>query len=157
MAGVAFFVLLDQITKHYAVKFVSPYNPLEVASFLQLVNWRNEGAAFGMFKAFGNIGFIAITFVAVGFVTYMLIAGLESRFGLMLILSGALGNLIDRVRFGYVRDFIYFAKGGFSWPAFNVADSCLTVGVALLILIPLVESRLKRPRPEDAGGARNVS
>lgn len=129
-------IVLDQFTKTLAETMINPDSAINLTSFLHLVNWRNEGAAFGMMKSMGNIFFITVAIFAIGFIIYLLLEGRESAFSLSLILAGALGNLIDRVRFGYVRDFIYISKGGFHWPAFNVADACLTVGVIVMFILP---------------------
>lgn len=134
-------VLLDQTTKYLAGTLINQAEPIKILSFLQLVNVKNVGAAFGLFKALGNNVFIALSVTAIVFITIMLYKDRDSRFSLSLILSGALGNLIDRVFFGYVRDFIDFSVGNSHWPAFNVADSCLTVGLILLIAMPVFKRR----------------
>jgi signal peptidase II len=64
----------------------------------------------------------------------LLIKGMYNTFGLSLVLGGAIGNLIDRIRFGNVVDFVDFNIGNFHWPAFNVADSALTIGITLMFL-----------------------
>ena len=79
-------VILDQATKYLADKLISPSNPIEILPFLHLVNLRNEGAAFGMFKSFGNDIFIIVSLVAIGVIFFMLIKGKENPLGLSLIL-----------------------------------------------------------------------
>jgi len=126
-------VLLDQITKFIARSLIGPLDTIRVFPFLHLVNVRNEGAAFGLFKGFGNIPFISISLIAIVVVIVLLIRGRETRFGLALILGGAIGNMIDRITMGSVTDFVDVFAGRFHWPAFNVADSALTVGLVVMI------------------------
>lgn len=127
-------VILDQATKYLADKLINPLKPVELLPFLHLVNLRNEGAAFGMFKSFGNNIFIIISLVAIGVIFFMLIKGKEDPLGLFLILGGAIGNLIDRLFRGSVVDFIDVFAGWHHWPAFNVADSALTIGIGLIFI-----------------------
>ncbi|MDO8746361.1 MAG: signal peptidase II [Thermodesulfovibrionales bacterium] len=127
-------VILDQGTKYLADKLISPFKPVELLPFLHFVNLRNEGAAFGMFKSFGNNIFIIISLIAIGVIFFMLIKGKEDPFGLSIILGGAIGNLIDRLFRGSVVDFIDVFAGRHHWPAFNVADSALTIGIGLIFI-----------------------
>ncbi len=127
-------ILLDQITKYLARSFIYPSATINILPFLQLVNIRNEGAAFGLFRGIGSETFIIIALAAITFVLYLLIKGKEDSFGLSLILGGATGNLIDRIFFGSVTDLIDVFVGRLHWPAFNVADSAITIGVILLLL-----------------------
>ncbi len=93
-----------------------------------------------MFKNFGSGFFIAASMVAILFVIFLLIKGKENHLGLSLILGGAIGNLIDRVLYGRVVDFIDLSMGKYHWPAFNVADSSLTVGVTIILLIHFLKT-----------------
>lgn len=127
-------VLFDQLTKHLVRNFIGPYETIKILPFLRLISIRNEGAAFGLFKGFGNVTFIIVSIVAIIFVLYLMLKSNDDKLGLSLILGGAIGNLIDRVISGSVTDFIDVFAGRFHWPAFNVADSALTVGLALLIV-----------------------
>ena len=126
---------LDQMTKYFADKLISPAFPVIVLPFLNLVNVKNTGAAFGLFKALGNPFFIIISLVAIAFIVFLIFKGKDNNLGMGLILSGAAGNLIDRVSIGHVRDFVDFYVGNYHWPAFNVADSALSVGVVILVWI----------------------
>jgi len=101
------------------------------------VNIRNIGAAFGMFKGLGSSFFIGISLLAIIFVMWLLVTSKYSYFGLSLIFGGAIGNLIDRILYGKVVDFIDFSVGRFHWPAFNVADSALTIGIMIIFLTSL--------------------
>jgi len=127
-------IALDQITKYLIVNSLSLYDSIEVFPFLHIVNVRNTGAAFGSFKSLGSSFFIIVAVAAIGFVLYLLMKRTYNTFGLSLILGGAVGNLIDRILYGQVVDFVDFSIGSYHWPAFNVADSALTVGIILILL-----------------------
>lgn len=127
-------ILLDQLTKYLASIYIHPFEPVEILPFVNLVNVRNEGAAFGLFTGMGNAFFVAVTVVAVVIILFMVVRERDGFFGLTLIFSGALGNLIDRLSLGYVRDMVDVYAGRYHWPAFNVADSALTIGIALLLI-----------------------
>ena len=127
-------IVLDQITKHLVLKYMNPFESIEIFPFLHIVSVRNTGGAFGMFKSVGSTLFIVASVMAIIFVIWLLIRAKEGYFGLSLILGGAIGNLIDRLHYGWVVDFIDFSIGKFHWPAFNVADSALTVGVIVVLL-----------------------
>lgn len=127
----------DQLTKYLADSLIRPANPVEILPVLHLVNVRNTGAAFGLFKGLGNAFFIALSFAAIAFISVLLIRGKDGLIGLSLILAGAAGNLIDRLIYGYVRDFVDVAIGQYHWPAFNVADSALSIGIAILLVTAL--------------------
>jgi signal peptidase II len=124
---------LDQVTKYLASTYIHPAEPVEIFPFFHLVNVTNVGAAFGMFQGIGNAFFIAISFLAIGFVVFLIVKETRGIVSLTLILSGALGNLTDRLFMGHVRDFLDFSIGRHHWPAFNVADSALTVGLILIV------------------------
>jgi len=138
---------LDLATKASIVASFREGQELPVTGFFSLVLAYNTGAAFSFLA--GADGwqrwfFATIAVVASGFLVWMLRRG-GSRLlcaGLALILGGALGNLWDRVMIGRVTDFLLFHYAGWSWPAFNVADSAISVGAALLIF----ESFRERPR-----------
>lgn len=137
-------VLLDQGTKRLADLFIPHYDRVQVLPFLNLVYVRNEGAAFGLFKGLGNWFFISVSIVAVAAILFMIIKGKEHRFSFALVLGGAVGNMIDRLALGYVRDFVDMHAWGFHWPAFNVADSCLTVGLLSIIIGTFIDMRRDR-------------
>lgn len=124
---------LDQVTKYLAAALVRPSSPVEVLPFLNIVNVKNTGAAFGILSGLGNPFFIAVSAAAILVIGFMLLRGRDGFASLVLILGGAVGNLIDRVFLGHVRDFVDLHAGGYHWPAFNVADSALSIGIAVLI------------------------
>jgi signal peptidase II len=144
-------LVLDQWTKkliHTQFRWGESVPVLD--SIFSLTYVRNQGAAFGMLHRapawFRDPFFIVIPVIAL-FVIVFLLSRLNNRqrwtaTALSLILGGALGNLIDRLRFGYVIDFLDFHwKEIYHWPAFNVADSCIVVGVSIMFLQSLLGSR----------------
>lgn len=124
--------VLDQITKYVIKANISPYRIIEVLPFFNIVYVENIGSAFGMFKSLGNFFFIVIAALAMVFVTVLMIKDKDNRLAFSLILGGAAGNFIDRVIHGYVIDFLDVYLGKYHWPAFNVADSALTIGIILI-------------------------
>jgi signal peptidase II len=125
-------VLLDQITKYLVRISIQPYETISILPVLDLVNVRNQGAAFGMFSSFGNAFFISISIVAIIFMGWVIVKDKEDYRIFALLSGGAAGNLIDRITLGHVVDFIYFGAGGYHWPAFNVADSALSLGMVFM-------------------------
>ena len=138
---ISIIVLLDQATKYLARTYINPLESIELLPILNLVSVRNQGAAFGMFRSLGNNFFIAISFAAILFMLWVIVTAKEDYRIFSLLAGGAIGNLIDRLTLGYVVDFIDFTISGHHWPAFNVADSALTIGITFM-LITLV---IKRP------------
>ena len=131
--------VLDQLTKWLVVRFVSPEESrLVISGFFNLVNWTNTGAAWGIFQN-NNLVLATISLLTI-LALYLFRRSFQlSRWGsciaLGLIAGGIIGNLIDRVRVGYVIDFLFFYVGQYHWPAFNVADSAICVGVGLYIIL----------------------
>jgi len=132
-------VALDQATKYLILTLIPVHDSIEIFPFLRIVHVRNIGAAFGMFKNLGSAFFVLLSFIAIGFILYLLAKRIYNSFGLSLILGGAIGNLIDRIAHGMVTDFIDFSVGAFHWPAFNVADSSLTIGIGIILLTHLLK------------------
>jgi len=137
-------IILDQIIKAIVranIPFGGFWMPLEwLTPYLKFVNWSNTGAAFGLFQQGGLIfGILAVIVSIVIVIYYPQIPEGEPlmRIAMAMQMGGALGNLIDRIFFGSVTDFI--AVGAF--PVFNVADSSITVGVAVLILALWISER----------------
>lgn len=136
----AVLVAADQATKWLVLERFAPGARLELAPFLNLVLVFNPGAAFSFLAAAGGWQrplLVAIALTAVVIVSVLIVRSPDRRLfcgSLALILAGAVGNLIDRLRYGHVVDFIDLHAAGWHWPAFNVADSAITIGAALLIL-----------------------
>src|SRR5215469_10141980 len=135
------FYALDQWTKQMVLRFISPDEPrILIANFFSLVNVTNTGAAFGSFRG-NNTFFIAISSVALVIVLGLLLRARGPDrlrdLSLALLLAGILGNLTDRLLYGHVIDFLLFdlhIAYAHPWPAFNVADSCISVAVVLFII-----------------------
>ena len=128
-------IILDIITKAIIVNKVAYNEIINVIPFINIVHIKNRGAAFGMFAGLGNVFFVIVSIIAVLFILYYL-KSVQKRLeiiSLSLVLGGAVGNLIDRVRFGEVTDFIDIYVNNWHWPSFNVADSALTVGIILFL------------------------
>ncbi len=123
-----------------------PYLMTQICDVFNIVFTWNPGASFSMFRTLGETAPYVIIFATsfvIGFIIYYLFrrGQAHERFALALIAGGALGNLIDRMRFGAVIDFLDFHIGGWHWPAFNVADICICVGVALYIFNLIIARR----------------
>ncbi|HUP63199.1 MAG TPA: signal peptidase II [Thermoanaerobaculia bacterium] len=156
-------IVLDIWTKWLVVKRIDLHEAIPVIpNFFQLVHVRNTGAAFGIganasskiVPLLLNLGAIAVFCVVVVYALRSAVTDRLLQTGLHLILGGAVGNLLDRFRFGYVVDFLDVYIGRHHWPAFNVADSAICIGIALLFL-----DMRKKPEPtvataESAAGSR---
>ncbi len=136
----AMVVALDLYTKHLIQVAFQFGDQIMITSFFDLVRYHNEGAAFSFLADAGGwqkVFFSAISIVAIIVMSYLIRKHSQEKLfclGLALILGGALGNLYDRLTLGYVVDFLYFHIRDLYWPAFNVADSAICVGVATLLL-----------------------
>jgi signal peptidase II len=147
-------IVLDQATKLYIARTLPLHTMITVIeNFFTITYLRNKGAAFGMLanSSFRLPFFILISLIAV-VVIYLVIRKLRddqklAAFSLSLIFAGALGNLIDRVSYGEVIDFIYVHWYEHYWPAFNVADSAICVGVFLLAWDMIQEERRQKQQP----------
>ena len=137
---IIFLVLIDQCMKIFISKMMlnNRFEDMQLLPFLNIVFVRNTGVSFGMFSEWGILGryFFSIFSIVVG--SFLILLAIFSdtklfRISLGLISSGALGNAIDRVYFGGVIDFIDFFIYNFHWPAFNLADIFITVGVIFLL------------------------
>lgn len=146
--------LLDQATKLLVLRSL----PLGghhtvIDGFFEICHVHNTGMAWGLLKN-RNLFFILFATAALGVLVYLARRGAfrdrPSMLGLLLLLPGILGNLTDRLAHGHVIDFLYFHLDRFDWPAFNVADSCITLAVACFLLAAF------RPPPsrEHAGGVQ---
>lgn len=147
LALAALIFIVDRFTKIMIEKHFSVYDTLTVVpGFFDLVHTKNRGAAFGMFSE--GDGFwrsallIGVSVAVLCFISYMLLlpgrggfpASKLTSIGLALVMGGALGNIYDRIAYGMVTDFLEFYYGSFRFAAFNIADSAITVGAALLII-----------------------
>src|SRR6267143_3275666 len=136
LACAAAVLALDQATKALASSHLIMGQPVPIlGQFLRLTLVHNSGAAFGLFPG-SRLPFILVSVLAIAVVLYLFARdayrSLWNRVLLGCILGGALGNLVDRIRWGRVVDFIDVGLGSIRWPVFNVADSAVTLGVILL-------------------------
>lgn len=148
-------LFLDQWTKGIVTRTLEVHQSRSIlAGFFDLTYVRNTGAAFGLFASVDS-SIKAVLLNSVAIVVFLVVSAYALRsphksvrlqVGLALILGGAVGNLLDRVRFGYVVDFLDFAVSGHHWPAFNVADSAICAGVGLLFLDMLRNDEQQAPR-----------
>jgi signal peptidase II len=141
---IAFITVLDQLSKAWIVQHFERGEVLPVIpNFFNLILTYNRGAAFGMFSNLpeGSRQLVlgVTSFAALGLVLYFLFRDykglLPAQVALSLVLGGAIGNLIDRVVLGEVVDFLDFYIGAYHWPAFNVADSSIFIGVFILLFL----------------------
>ena len=140
-------ILLDQGTKQLAEAMLNFAQPVTVLPFFDLTLLYNKGAAFSFLsdQSGWQRWFFIVLALVVSLVMLIWLARLKRHevwqaVALGLIIGGALGNLIDRILFGHVIDFIHLHYAGHYWPAFNVADSAISVGVAIMLLDALVLS-----------------
>ncbi len=133
-------ILLDQATKYAANALLVPYQPLPVTPFFNLTLMFNKGAAFSFLSEAGGwqrwffiVLALVVTGVLIGWLRGLSPGQRLAALALSLIIAGAVGNLIDRVLLGQVVDFVQLYYGQWYWPAFNVADSAITVGVVIML------------------------
>jgi signal peptidase II len=158
LAASAVVLVADQVTKALVLAHFQPGQQLALAPFASLVLAFNTGAAFSFLADAGGWQrwlFTAIAVGAVVLIVWLLRRGGDRVYlaGLALILGGALGNLWDRLTIGVVVDFVLLHWRGFAWPAFNVADSAITVGAALLIADSFRGGHRARAPVEPAKGS----
>ena len=146
MAIAAAVIGLDQITKHLAVRLLPPHEPAQILPFVNFDLAYNTGAAFSFLasSAGWQRWFFVVLASAVSLVLTVWLLRLPrdewlTGLALGLVIGGAVGNLVDRIQLGYVVDFVDVHFKGWHYPAFNVADSAITVGVALLLTAETIE------------------
>lgn len=149
-------IVLDLWTKHVATQQLTLYRPLELTSWLNMTLAHNYGAAFSFLSDAGGWQrwlFTVLAAVVTGvLVVWLLRLSKPEKLtaaALALIIGGAIGNLADRIRHGYVVDFIDVYYRDWHWPAFNLADSAITCGVILLLLDGLILSASKKSTADD--------
>ncbi|MCJ7682031.1 MAG: signal peptidase II [Candidatus Aminicenantes bacterium] len=137
-------VMTDQLTKYFIVRSIPIYESSRVIpGFFDLTHIRNRGAIFGFFNHSDSglirFGLLAASLFALVFILIYFFRTSPSekllKLSLTLILAGATGNMTDRILKGYVVDFLDFYAGGWHFPSFNMADSCITCGAALLLFV----------------------
>jgi signal peptidase II len=159
----AILVVLDQLTKYWIVAGIPEGHKIFVLPVLNIIHTTNPGAAWSMFADWGGSQRWILSALAIG-VSVAIVIWLRRMplaqhkllgGGLVLILSGAIGNVIDRLRLGHVIDFVEVHWGNAYFPAFNVADSAISVGAACVVLDALFEHRREKQaaRAKAAGAA----
>ena len=142
-------ILLDQLSKWVVLKSIGFGETIYVAPFWNWVLAFNPGAAFSFLAdqpGWQRWLFSALALAVSGWLAFMLRQHPQQKLlslALALVMGGALGNVIDRIRFGAVVDFIQWHAAGYYWPAFNVADSAITIGAVLLVIEQLTATKKK--------------
>ena len=154
----ALVVILDRASKAVVLESFAPGESRPVAGFFNLVLVFNKGAAFSFLataQGWQSVFFAAIAVVASVVISLLIVKNKNKKLfsgGLALILGGALGNLYDRIAYGHVVDFLDFHAAGWHWPAFNIADSAITLGAGILI----VESFMHQPAEDKAADEKRA-
>jgi signal peptidase II len=135
-------IALDQWAKQLIETGMAMHEEIDILPFLALFRTHNKGIAFSLLAGLGDKGLILVALVVIAVVFFLAVrstAGqIFARTGFALIIGGALGNLIDRVRLGYVVDYVLFHTPVWSFAIFNLADAFITVGAALILLEEIV-------------------
>ena len=127
----------DIVTKNLVFNYIDLYDFIPILFFLELTHIHNFGVSFGFLSGIVSPWIlIFIGLLVVGFITYLMFNSrdLLEKWGLFIIISGALSNIIDRIINGYVIDFIYLHISNFYWPAFNFADIYISIGILMVII-----------------------
>ena len=133
-------VALDQLSKYWVLNYVlATYPYVKITSFFDFVNAWNTGVSFSMFSSNGSWGTVVLCVMALVIVAMLLWWLRKEKVLLMqvalgMVIGGAVGNVVDRIRLGAVFDFLDFHVSGYHWPAFNLADSVICVGAALILI-----------------------
>lgn len=148
---------LDQAAKAIIVQSIRHYSSRGVIpGFFSLTRVHNKGAIFGMFnQTDGPLITVVLTVASIAALAMVVVYFFRTppsekwmKISLSLILGGALGNLTDRIARGYVVDFLEFSIGRYRWPTFNVADSCISLGACLLVIVFLFRRPSHVPHPD---------
>jgi signal peptidase II len=140
-------ILVDQLIKYLVETGMELHEQIDVLPFLALFRTHNTGISFSMFSG-GGWGLVALVIAVTGFIGWLAWKSeprqVIARVGFALIIAGALGNLIDRLLYGHVVDYVLFHTPAWSFAVFNFADACITVGAVLVILQEVVDWRRTR-------------
>lgn len=139
-------IIADQFSKWWIVGHLVAGNAIAFGNFYNTVKVWNTGVSFSMFSHHGKLGVIVLSLVAVIVCLFLLRwmwreTNRVKIFALGLIIGGAVGNVIDRIRFGAVLDFLDFHVGQYHWPAFNLADAFICVGACILIVLEIFKDK----------------
>ena len=153
-------ILIDQGTKWWIVNvFMVPPRVVPVTSFFNLVLGWNRGVSFGLFNNGSDFNVWILSGLALAVVTFLLVWLYREQARLVtvslgLVIGGAMGNVIDRLRFGGVTDFLDFHLSGYHWPAFNLADTSIVIGAVILIADSLFAGK-EKPNNRSMGRKEN--
>jgi len=154
-------LVVDQVTKYLTIQMLDLYESYQILSFFNFTYARNYGAAFSFLGDAGGWQkylFTGIAFAVSSYLLYLLKKNeMTERWmncAYALILSGAVGNVLDRLMFGYVVDFLDFDLGFYRWPTFNVADIAIFIGAAMIIIDSIFWAE-KREQAKDKGQAND--
>ena len=134
---ITFTIFLDLITKNYALSSLIINHSISINNFLNFTLAFNHGAAFSFLSDAGGWQrwfFIIFSLIVILIITYILVKEKNSKYiAFSFVIGGAIGNLYDRILYGYVIDFIEFHYNSFYWPIFNIADIAISIGIILLL------------------------
>lgn len=143
-----FLISIDRLSKYFINKLDLNEPYVVIKNFFQIVKVYNVGIAFGFFSSLSasimNPLIVGIGFVAIGWLLYLLISekhSLTLTLSFHFLFSGAIGNIWDRFLYGAVLDFLDFSIGKYHWPSFNISDSCITLGLILLLWDTLIPAK----------------
>ena len=147
-------ILVDQLIKYLVETGMELHEQIDILPFLALFRTHNTGISFSMLSG-GGWGLIALTVAVTAFISWLAWKSqprqVVARTGFALIIAGALGNMIDRVLYGHVVDYVLFHTPVWSFAVFNFADACITVGAGLVILQEVVDWRRARAAEPPEG------
>ena len=132
-----FLVLLDILSKYIVYNYIDLYQFIKITYFFDITHIHNFGVSFGLFSGtIPSLALILIGLLVTAFVMYLYINSNDTleRWGLFIIICGAIANIVDRSINGYVIDFLYFHINQFYWPAFNFADIYISLGIIMIIV-----------------------
>jgi len=139
------FAALDQLAKGWTIANLAVGDQITLLPFLSLYHTQNTGIAFSFLSSFHGLGLVILTLAVIGLVLWLWWKNTgDSRLahiGYLLIVGGALGNLVDRVHLHYVTDYILFHINNWSFAVFNLADTFITIGATLVVLHEIISSR----------------
>ena len=140
-------IIVDIISKKYVYDLIDLNTFIPITFFIDLTHIHNFGISFGLFSGLISSWILVIIgLIVTAFIYYLMLSALDiaEEWGLLLIITGALANIIDRSINGYVIDFIYFNYNSFYWPAFNIADIYITIGVMMLVFNVILKFKKRK-------------
>ncbi|GAT75743.1 lipoprotein signal peptidase [Ehrlichia ruminantium] len=138
-------VFIDQMSKWYVMFLLQSISVIKICSFVQMSEVWNTGISFGIMHnlMYSNLIFCSISVVITSVLFYFLISGLFDKIPIAIIIGGSIGNIIDRIRYGAVYDFIDIYVKNWHWPAFNFADSFIVIGISIILMKSIPENQRK--------------